>query len=66
LVGLERRSALGEHPSHRLNSEIDEGTTDMSEEPKRDVPEGANRDGLASVAIAVLTVALIIFLIVKL
>ncbi len=38
----------------------------MSEEPKRDVPESANRDGLASVAIAVLSVALIIFLIVKL
>jgi hypothetical protein len=38
----------------------------MSDEPKRDVPESSNRDGLASIAIAVLTVALIIFLIVKL
>jgi hypothetical protein len=38
----------------------------MSDEPKRDVQESANRDGLASVAIALLAIALIIFVIVKL
>jgi hypothetical protein len=63
---LERRSAFVDYPGHRLDSYIEEEITNMSDEPKRDVPQGANRDGLASVAIAVLAIALIIFLIVKL
>jgi hypothetical protein len=63
---LARRSGLVENPGHRLDSYIDEETSNMSDEPKPDVPREANRDGLASVAIAVLAIALIIFLIIQL
>ena len=42
------------------------GTSDMNNVPERDARQGARRDGLAAVAIVLLTASLIVFVVSRL